>query len=382
MQEGHIVKISGRWYVRYRERRNINGTIKQQRVSHCLGPVTTRGKHPPADIAEAAAEHMATVNVEKIPAERITTLGDFVENVYLPWIREHKRPSTAKGYSDIWEDHLKPLCADVWMKNARTFHVQQWLDSVGEKDLSRNSLKRIKSLLSAIFKLAKQQGYFDGVNPVVDTAVNPAAAEPAETHAYTLAEINQILVHIPEPAATAFAIAAFTGLRVGEVEGLNWEDLRNGEIHVTRSIWQGRENEPKTRKSKAAVPVIPQLAARLEMHNLRSGSPESGPMFATRKGTRENMNNIRTRAILPALEKAGIPWHGWHAGRRGLGSNLNSLGVDDSVIQRILRHSNIQTTQTYYIKAVTPDVQAAMSKLENSILDINWTSVSGSGKAN
>jgi hypothetical protein len=44
-----------------------------------------------------------------------------------------------------------------------------------------------------------------------------------------------------------------------------------------------------------------------EMHNLRSGAAQSGPMFATRKGTRENMNNIRTRAILPALEKPASP---------------------------------------------------------------------------
>lgn len=81
MQKGQIVKISGRWFVRYWERRNVNGTVEQKRVSHCLGEVTTRGKHPPADIKDAAAEHMASVNGSKIPAERITTLGDFVEKV-------------------------------------------------------------------------------------------------------------------------------------------------------------------------------------------------------------------------------------------------------------------------------------------------------------
>ena len=53
-QNGHIVRISGRWYVRYWERRNIGGTVEQKRVSHCLGSITTRGKHPPADIEEAA----------------------------------------------------------------------------------------------------------------------------------------------------------------------------------------------------------------------------------------------------------------------------------------------------------------------------------------
>jgi integrase len=45
-------------------------------------------------------------------------------------------------------------------------------------------------------------------------------------------------------------------------------------------------------------------------------------------------------------------WHGWHAFRRGLATNLHTLGVDDKTIQAILRHSNIGITQNIYIKAV------------------------------
>lgn len=43
------------------------------------------------------------------------------------------------------------------------------------------------------------------------------------------------------------------------------------------------------------------------------------------------------------MKGAGIVWHGF---RRGLASNLNGLGVDDSAIQRILRHSNLATPRT------------------------------------
>jgi integrase len=60
-------------------------------------------------------------------------------------------------------------------------------------------------------------------------------------------------------------------------------------------------------------------------------------------------------------------WHGWHAARRGLGSNLYRLGVPDKVIQAILRHSNVSTTATYYIKTAADDVRSAMAKLESRI---------------
>ena len=56
-----------------------------------------------------------------------------------------------------------------------------------------------------------------------------------------------------------------------------------------------------------------------------------------------------------------------HAARRGLGSNLYRLGVTDKVIQRILRHANVSTTTTYYVKTAAEDVRKAMAKLEDSI---------------
>ena len=60
-------------------------------------------------------------------------------------------------------------------------------------------------------------------------------------------------------------------------------------------------------------------------------------------------------------------WHGWHAFRRGLATNLHRLGVNDKTIQAILRHSNIVTTQNIYIKTVSSDSAAAMKLLETAL---------------
>jgi integrase len=390
-QHGQVIRIGDRWYVRYWERRNVGGGIERKRVTHQLGPVVTRGKRPPTDIVAEADRHMATLNSATIPAKRIVTLGDFVERVYLPWIGQHKRPSTTKSYRDIWEEHLKPLAERVWLRDTRTFHVQSWLDQIGQGTLSRNTLKHIKSVVSAISTLAKQQDYFQTENPARDTAINPKAAEAQETYAYSLDEIMSILVLLPEPAATAFAVAAFMGLRHGEIQGLLWENYRDGEMYVSRSIWNGRVTEPKTRKGRAPVPVIRQLADRLEMHRLRSGNPQAGPIFANAVGKPLALSSAVNRVILPALNRCEIcrksesdhrkadhaykrdgsipEWRGWHAARRGLGSNLYRLGVPDMVIQRILRHANVGTTATYYIKTAADDVRTAMTKLENQIAE-------------
>jgi hypothetical protein len=59
-QNGTIIRIGDRWYVRFWEHRDIGGSIERKRVTHQLGPVTTRGKRPhrdiEADIAIAARQ--------------------------------------------------------------------------------------------------------------------------------------------------------------------------------------------------------------------------------------------------------------------------------------------------------------------------------------
>ena len=62
-------------------------------------------------------------------------------------------------------------------------------------------------------------------------------------------------------------------------------------------------------------------------------------------------------------------WHGWHAARRGLGSNLYRLGVPEMVIQRIPRYANVSSRATYYIKTAADDVHKAPTTLENRIAE-------------
>ena len=186
------------------------------------------------------------------------------------------------------------------------------------------------------------------------------------TFAYSLEEIRQMLNVLTEPAVTVVATAAFTGVREGELRGLLWEDFDGEQIRITQSVWRKHIQEPKTKKSAASVPIIPRLAERLELHRALMRNPTSGLVFPNSVGKPMCMARLARDIIRPAFLKAGLQWHGWHAFRRGLATNLRRLGVPDKTIQAVLRHSNVAVTQACYIKTSNADAVAAMLALEHA----------------
>ena len=119
-------------------------------------------------------------------------------------------------------------------------------------------------------------------------------------------------------------------------------------------------------------------------------------MFLNGAGQAVDPDSYLRRIILPALDVCGVcskpkakhrastdhkyqrnvvlpRWHGWHAFRRGLATNLHRLGVPDVTIQRILRHSNVAVTQACYIKTASEETRAAMQKLDAALTDTKVT---------
>jgi integrase len=392
-QSGYIYKRGGWWVLRYRENVIEGGELKRRQLAKQIEPIRPehmRLKRPPPEIEDRAKAILQPLNSHAYTPEATHNLGQFVETVYFPNLETQKRASTVKGYKARWTSQLKPRCASYRLRDFRTSDGQRLLTDIAREnpELCRSTLHHLRSLLSAIFKHAIQQGYLNGPNPIREVGT-PNAPEGEDTYAYSLEEELRLLLYLPQPAYTVAALAAFTGLRRSELAGQLWENYDGGELEVTRSVWEGHVNEPKTKSSKASVPVIPVLARILNAYRDQYGSPKTGPMFASASGTPLNLNNILNRLILPALNRcevcgkerldhAGVnheykrdasrpEWHGWHAFRRGLGTNLAEMGVDDLTIQRILRHANVATTRQHYIKVRNPKVEAAMQLLEAAL---------------
>jgi integrase len=364
-QKGYVYKDGGSWFVRYREYvLREDGTIIPKQRTRKLVEVCDQYRTK-SSVRSLAEEVLAPINSASGSLEGSFTLGQFVAGTYLPYVKEHKRASTYKGYKDLWSNHLKHRCEGIRLREFRPVDGQRLLENIArETSLNKTSLKHIKGLMSGIFTHARQIGAIATANPMQGVSI-PKARAAGETYAYSLEQIKKMLAALPKPAATVVATAAFAGLRYGELRGLNWSDYDGAQIQVNNSIWKNVVNEPKTPRSKSPVPIIKPLAVRLDALRVSQGKPLEGYIFAgPKKGRPLNLNNLANREIKPVLIKIGIQWHGWHAFRRGLATNLHRLGVPDKTIQAILRHEDIKTTQNIYIKHVSAESVAAMSRLE------------------
>lgn len=136
-----------------------------------------------------------------------------------------------------------------------------------------------------------------------DTSI-PKARRSEPTYAYSLDEINRMLELLDERSATIVAVAAFSGLRRSEIQGLRWSDYNGLVINVRRSVWEGIADDTKTDASTGAVPVISALARRLEKYRatMRPKKPDA-PIFAAGNGEPLRLNNVLRSQILPALNR-------------------------------------------------------------------------------
>jgi integrase len=390
-QNGCIFRKGSSWFVKYRDYvLQPDGTIKRKLFCKRLDVEYCREYRTAASVRPFARDILAPLNAGKLNPQSTMLVTAFVDRAYLPdYVEKNLRAATLKQYKDIWNNHLKPRMGKHILRDFRTVHGETMLAQIAaQTGLGRSSLRHVKAFLSGAFKQAKRLGILDGLNPIQDVSI-PRAPEPDETYAYNLDEVKAILAVLPQPAWTVVLTAALTGLRKGEIRGLAWEDFTGEELSVKRSVWNSTVNEPKTNRSKAPIPVVKHLAEALEAHKLRAGKLAVGPIFQAGNGKPLNLDNLARRVIMPALSRCAVcrkpeedhkpeghvfkrdetlpHWHGWHAFRRGLATNLHAMGVDDKTIQAILRHSNVGLTMNVYVKSVSESQVSAMDALSEKL---------------
>jgi integrase len=191
-------------------------------------------------------------------------IADFWTTVYLPHIERNTKASTIHGYKKIWEGHLSAAFAGFNLTDYQTHQATRFLTALADRGLGVRTTAHVRSLASGMFRHALRLNRIQ-INPWRDAGSLTAAKKPEATQAYTLEQaeaISSALTDYP-PAQLVFCLAAFMGLRPGEISALKWQDIDGDWIHIRRSAWRGIVGTTKTDESVASVPLIEPVKSML-----------------------------------------------------------------------------------------------------------------------
>jgi integrase len=196
-----------------------------------------------------------------------------------------------------------------------------------------------------------------------------------EAKVITPEQCFEILMAMPPLEPTLTLLIAATGLRVSECLGLQWADIdyENRQIQVRRKWTGGKVGKPKSKASKAPVPMVPLLAGfiRLWQEQTTYAQPTDWIFASTRqKGKQPRVANMLVEDYLrPAAVKVGVLKEsekvrfGFHNLRHSLASFLIRKGTDAKTVQAMLRHSDVTTTLGIYAHSMSEDRLAAQDEM-------------------
>lgn len=288
--------------------------------------------------------------------------------------------------------YIMPTLGQYRIDKLNTPILQKWKTYVEEmqttkgKPLSLRTKQSAYCELRAVLNYAVKMEYINR-NPLfsIDN-FKDAYATKTKIEFYTASEFLMYISEAKKQAILAeknsgnihewnfyifFMIAFYTGMRKGEIYALQWTDIENDIIHITKSITQklrgeDRETPPKNKSSIRDIKIPSQLKNALKEHLQRYKSVSGfsntwkicGGLQCIRDTSVENRNKLY--AELSGLKKIRI-----HDLRHSHASYLANNGINIQEIARRLGHSKIEITWNTYSHLYPKEEDRAVLALEN-----------------
>ncbi|RKH64287.1 tyrosine-type recombinase/integrase [Corallococcus aberystwythensis] len=297
---------------------------------------------------------------------RILTFGEFVPR-FITYSENNNKYSSVVTKRQILDDHLLPAFANTPLdaigpaeiedfkaamrkkpagipgrKDAPSKDALRKRKGAGGKLLSLKSINNVLTVLHKLLALAQEQGVLQHV-PRVKLF---KTAKPAFD--FLSFEETERLIDAAEPEwRTLILLSLKTGLRHGELIGLQWGDLDlpRGKLQVRRSIWQGVTGLPKGGRERTVDLPVSAVDALKGHRHLRGPyvfcQPDGQPLTASM--TEHRLTRAVGRAAI-TREQGAITWHDL---RHTYGSHLAMRGVPLKVIQELMGHAAIDMTMRY-----------------------------------
>jgi integrase len=375
-QHGSLFKRGTRtkvWVARWWE--DVIGTEgKSERVrrSEALGSVADIPTRRQAE--RILSDRLRSINSGDYRPQSSCTLSDFVHRTWFPEVLPTLKYPSKKHYQYIVNVHMIPAFGDMQLRLISRESVQSFLNGKLRSGLSWKTVKHIRTTFGTVLGAAEMRALIQS-NPAHQTKL-PRRGPVAEKTPIAPEKIRQLLEALPEPSRSLAWLLVLTGLRVGEALALRWRDidLALGWLRVRQTVYEGRFDDPKSKRGKRTVPLGAKAIEILSAFKPQCIDSEA-LVFATRHGTPFCRRNLLNRQLAPTCERLGIKGVTWHWLRHANATLLDAVGTPLGTVQALLGHSSAEVTREIYLHSVPADARSAVEKVEALLIGPKWTQV-------
>lgn len=317
---------------------------------------------------------------ENIQTDTQMTVKHLADEWYTNYAEKNHRETT-RNSERLIANRINHDLGENSLQTISTITIQSYVNKLSEKGgnlrtgnpLSRKTIKNYMTYLTNIFSYGVKYGYIKD-NPCSDVDIpkingNGETMRPKEIKIYTIDEAKTLLStlkHVQFKYQIFFTLAMLTGLRRGEILGLEWNDFDFDKCNV-RIKWTSNytpkegiyTDVTKTEKSQRFIKIPKELSKLLKLYqnsqqfDFRNRKGKGLEIVKTdRLFTQANGKPMHPNTPYKWLErmckKNGLPFYGIHTFRHLNASLQINAGIDAVTVSATLGHSTPTTTLNIY----------------------------------
>ena len=273
------------------------------------------------------------------PESRVPTLAEWSVEFMEGYAKAHNRPAERKKKESVLRVHLLPFFGRVPLDQISKPDIKRYQSRKLKTGLNPKTINNHTGILGKIMAEAVEHELIDIVPRVKALPETP----PKEKY-LSFEDADRLIAGAEEGQwRNMITLALKTGLRQGELLGLQWQDVDIHEriLHVRRNYHRGMVTPPKTNRNRS-LPLCDNAVEALQRQHHRKGDW----VFCDAEGEPLTDNACKS-PIRRACKRAGIECITWHVLRHTFCSHLSMKGVGAKAIQQFLGHSTLNMTMRY-----------------------------------
>lgn len=355
-----------KWYYRYDITDPATGKRKQKEVG---------GFRTKAEAEEAAKRIQYELQTGTYVEPAKMTVEEFLLDYVKNTLKNEVAPNTYEQRLAYVENHIAPRIGKIKLTDLKPVHIQKFYNELREH-FTPGHVQNIGNLLTKALRQAERWDLIKR-NPAALVKKPTTSRKNSKMKVWTVEEQKTFLEYVKSESEfyyTLFLLALTSGMRKGEILGLQWNDVdtKQGIVSVKRTaVWAQRnlylKDTPKTESSIRTIQIPEQTSKALKRWKLACPANPMNLVFPSPKTNGILYPNSLDKAFQKAIRGASVPMISFHGLRHTFATTLLANNVNPKIVQEMLGHATIKTTMDTY-SHVLPHMQRSAAEQLGAVL--------------